>query len=270
MFSWFNKKNPTTVALPDDAPRTPAKQQFEIFLSDFGSMMPSLGYHDKLIRKTYFFQKEMPDGYVGLHLNRRYRAGLEVNIYPRVAVSLRCVQEILVKTELYIPDSRGLTWSFGIDLMRLRDEGKRIPPTRFRKLRDGSWQCDISHLYEIQEKYGKDNFEVPESARADEVKRLAEDAFELFRTYGEPFLMRYGSEEGALDLTLRTDDVAELCFLDPRKPLTGLILARKLDRPHAKELLLANARKRYAYFASNGNPRISEQFERMARDLDLI
>jgi hypothetical protein len=78
------------------------------------------------------------------------------------------------------------------------------------------------------------------------------------------------TEADILQLSLQTDELAELCFLDPRKPLTGLILARKLGRKDLFPVLIENANERYDSAASYGNPALREQFRRIGRQLDLL
>jgi hypothetical protein len=245
------------------------KDQLEYFLAALGNRMVELGFPAKLSRKTYFFQQKTPAGFIGVHINDRLFPAVEGYVTVKAAASIKTVQDILVRTELYAPVS-GLTWTFGCHLYDLRNEGKFIPNIPSIRHPDGTIESKISDVLAHTRRYGSPRYEFTEMDSRATIAALAQEVFGHVKEFAWPFLQMYGSEEGALALTLRTDDLAESCFLDPEKPLTGLILARHLGRADAVPKLFANARKRYAGFAAHGNPEPSERFERLARELGFV
>lgn len=217
------------------------KKDFLAFLEPFGVRMETHGFPRKPIRSTNFFQQRAPSGVIGLHLSPRYWPGEGCSINFRCAVSIEAVQSLLVHTELYAWDG-GLTWSFGIDLSELRPDSK----------------------------FETSSYDLSVNPPTHELESVAEQVFQDFHRYGWPFLQRYGSEEGALELTLRTDRIAELCFLDPIKPLAGIILAKKLGKRNAIPKLLKAARKRFYGYAKHGNPEPRDLFRKLVLQLGLL
>lgn len=217
------------------------RKDYLAFLEPFGTKMETLGFPRKLTRSTKFFQQKTASGVIGLHVNPRYWPGEGCTISFRCAVSLDTVQNLLVQTELYVSDG-SLTWTFGVDLGELRPSGQ----------------------------YEYSSYELSKGPPDSEIEMFAEKVFGDFIQYGWPFLQNHGSEEGALNLTLRTDRIAELCFLDPHKPLAGIILAKKLGRDDVIPKLLQNARKRFGRYAKFGNPEPRDQFRRLVLQLGLL
>lgn len=244
-----------------------ATANLALFKSQFAQRATALGFPGRMGVRNLWLKRKVKDGVVGLFMNDVSRFGSKEIIF-QCAGSISYVQAILEKTELYRPDG-GLTWTFGIALTRLRDEGKVIPPLPSYRMPDGKIQYRLEDLLAHEAKYGWHRMDILPEDTPEMIERRVEDAFGVFETYGWPFLERYGSEEGALELTLRGDDLAEICILRPKGPLVGLLLARKLGRPDARERLLEMAYERYERYASYGNGHILAQFERVMKALDL-
>ncbi|CAN5561625.1 hypothetical protein BH10PSE7_BH10PSE7_30150 [soil metagenome] len=204
---------------------------------------------------------------VGFHINRLYNPN-SVEILVRCAVSIKAVQDILIHTDLY-NYSGGLTWSFGCYLSKLKEEYNPPPRIPSFTLPDGSIQSNLDDVLFSMETYGTGSYCITTTSSFREIERIAGEAFEDIERFGWPFLDRYSTEEGALELTLRDDDLANLCFLDPRKALTGLILAKKLNRLDVVPRIFALADKRLEGFAQHGNPEPRERFDRLLRQLGL-
>jgi hypothetical protein len=239
------------------------------FYSAFGERLTRLGFSAKVVKRTNFFQQETEAGMVGIHVNPVYRED-GIDIILSGAASISAVQEILVQTELYAWDG-GLTWTFGIGLRQVREKLEKIPPIPMKYMPDGSARFRNEDVWAHIDKYGTYEAFVPAGADDSVIDAQADLAFERVRKYGWPLLLAHGmTESTALELMLRTDEIAELCFLEPNKALAGLILARKLDNPRAKSVILKNARKKFAMYRANGNPDISDKFEKIASEFDLI
>jgi hypothetical protein len=94
------------------------KDHCDMFLTALGARLVTLGFPEKIIRKTLFFQQSTEAGYVGIHVNPIYRPN-SIDFSLRCAVSITSVQELLVHTELYNWDG-GLTWTCGAFLKQMR------------------------------------------------------------------------------------------------------------------------------------------------------
>jgi hypothetical protein len=204
---------------------------------------------------------------IGIHINRLYYPG-RVEILIRCAISIKAVQDVLVQTELYNSDG-GLTWSFGCYLNKLKEEHNPIPLIPYVTLPDGNIQSNLDDVLFSMETYGTGSYEFTATASFREIEEVAGYAFEDIERFGWPFLEKYSSEEGALEFTLRDDDLANLCFLDPAKPLTGLILAQKLNRFDVIPRMFEVADERLRGFARRGNPDPLERFDRVLNQTGL-
>lgn len=242
------------------------KQKFCVF---FGQRMTELGFPATIVKRTNFFQQKTEAGFIGIHVNFVNR-GDGLDIILRSAASITAVQQLLVHTELYVWDGT-LTWTFGIGLRQVREKVEKIPLIPMKIMPDGSGRFRNEDVWAHIEKYGTYEAFVPAGAEDTMIEAQADLAFDRVKKYGWPLLNTHGmTEPAALELILRTDEIAELCFLEPNKALAGLILAKNLENGTAKATILKNARKKFAMYRANGNPDISDKFERIAFRLGLI
>ncbi len=239
------------------------------FCAAFGMRMTALGFPAAIVKSTNFYQQKTEAGVVGIHVNPVYSEdGLDVIL--RAAASLTAVQNLLVHTELYSWDG-SLTWTFGIGLRQVRERVEKIPPIPIKIMPDGSGSFRDEDVWTHIDKYGTYEAFVPKGADDAAIEEQADRGFQRVEKYGWPLLQSHGmTEHAALELMLRTDEIANLCFLEPNKALAGLILARKLNNLRAKALIVERARKKFAMYRLHGNPDISDKFERIAAKLDLI
>jgi hypothetical protein len=245
------------------------KDHCDLFLAALGARLSTLGFPAKIIRKTLFFQQSTEAGYVGIHVNPIYRPN-SIDFSLSCAVSVTSVQELLVHTELYSWD-RGLTWTCGALLKQMRHIAGLVPAFPSWYDLDGKYHFDKEKVVAHVDKYGSDDGFVVSTDTEEQIALRADVTFGYINEVSWPFLQKYGmTEADMLQLTLQTDELAELCFLDPRKPLTGLILARKLGRRDLFPVLIENANERYDSSARHGNPALREQFKRIGRQLDLL
>lgn len=244
-----------------------ATANLALFKTRFAQRAAKFGFPGHMGVRNLWLKRKVKDGVVGLFMNDVSRHGSKEVIF-HCASSISYVQTILEKTEIYRPDG-GLTWTFGILLRHLRDEGKVVPSIPSRRLPSGNIQYLPEDVFAHEAKFGWSRIDIFAEDTPEIIDQRVEDAFGVFETYGWPFLDHYGSEEGALNLALRTDDLAEICFLPPKKPLVGLLLAQKLRRADARDRLFEMAYERYKRYASYGNGHVLAQFERVVKALDL-
>jgi hypothetical protein len=230
----------------------PLARSFELLTQSFGQKLTNLGFDREYSKKSGFYLLDFKDGLCGIHVAERYFATDACHFNVRCAVTLHCVQNILTKTELY-GTGRGRTWSYGIDLAHLCFEDRK----HFRNLRGHNL-------------FNQMHFEFYANSTPDDIATLVEDVYADVAKYGWPFLERYGSLRGSLELTLRDDHISNLCFLDPHKALTGLILARELGLTHYGDEILRQASKRFLGFEQHGNSEPKERFCRLVLQLGLV
>ena len=238
---------------------------YDAFVEVFGQRLKRYGFPPKK-KSTGFIQLQTPSGYVGIHIAPIHRWPVGLDVTPGYAISNAVVQKILEKTELY-HQPKGLTWTCGALIRSTIHALGELQLARTWRDEKGL-HVNLDDVKRIERLYG---IWLDADADAKAVNRMADHAFSLVERWAWPVLERYGfSDEAMLELTMRDDNLADLLFSGPRKPLTGLILARHLDKGDAAEIILATARKRHAGFAAHGNPRIEEQFEKLVRVLKLI
>jgi hypothetical protein len=244
------------------------KPLFNTFIEALGVRLASLGFPPKLIRRTLFFQMETQAGYVGVHVNPIYRQPIGIDFSLTVGASISSVQEILEKTELY-DDPSGLTWTFGILLSNLVKDAGAAPKVDGRFLEHGGYQLNGEQLMAKIEEYGTDDGYVSIFDDAVRIDQVANRTFGYVRDYGWPLLKDNAfTEEQAFAYSLRTDKIADLCFpIPPKKPLTSLILARKLGHHDMIPIIVESTRTDYEGYAKLGNPKPLERFERVAKSL---
>ena len=103
------------------------------------------------------------------------------------------------------------------------------------------------------------------------IEFVAERIFARISQFGWPLLQTFGrTEETFLDLILRRDRVTELLFLGPVKPLAGLILAQRLDRPDARKQILDDAKAKFEGYTKYGSTDIGDQFVRISTQLGRL
>jgi hypothetical protein len=241
-----------------------SKERFKPFTAALGKRLVKHGFAEKFVIKDYSFRQKTASGQIAIFLNPIYRHDEDYSVHFSAAVSNTIVQSLLVHTELYEWDG-GLTWSCGADIYSIRTQQGL---TKIAK----SWEdssgrvCfdldDVDRLSKEQEVW------IGLDPSPGEYERLADQAYGYIERWALPFLHQYGfADEALLELCLRNDEYSKLFFLEPCKPLTGMILARHLGRLDAIPILVEQARKDYGVFASLGNPDPIERFERLALKL---
>jgi len=243
--------------------------QRDNFFSEIGTRLARLGFPEKINKRYFLFKKPTPIGSVGLFVFPENRID-SIDFRLQCAVSVSSVQEQLLKTELFV-DTGGLTWTCGALLKEMRRYQGHENDVPSWKGADGKIYLDMQRLAEVRDEFGTDDGYIRADDTDDLISQSVDKVFERFSKYGWPTLEQHGnSEEAFLNLTLRTDKVAELMFLDPVKPLAGLILAKRLGRDNARSTLLRNAKSRYKSAAKYGNPDLLEQFYRIGKVLGLV
>ncbi len=245
------------------------KKEFLRFADKLGLRLEGLGFSSKIIKSTNFYHKKTPYGLVGIHLNPGFypTEGMSVNV--SCAVSISSVQKILVNTELYEWDG-GVTWTFGIDLSELRNEGRVTPQIPVVQGDNGELTSKLSDVLSHLEQYGSSGYDLDLNNTPQELEDFADRIWIDIQKYGWPFLQRYGSATGALELTMRDDDVSNLCFLNPQKALTALILARELGRDDIVPEIVHSAMRKFNSYEENGNAEPKDTFQKLVVELGLV
>lgn len=241
-----------------------SRERFKPFVETLGRRMTRLNFPEKFALKNYCFKQKTEAGYVGIFVIPNARGGGEYSVSLRAAISNTIVQHFLVKTELYDWDG-GLTWSCGVDLDNLQ-----MQMGAFKKLKlwPDKWYSASSRLARIDREAKQQQVWIDIDVGPKDYERLADQAYSIIEGWGWPALKQYGfSDATLLEFCLRNDEYSKLFFLEPDKPLTGMILARHFGKPDAVSILIDQARRDYGVFASLGNQEPIERFERVAKAL---
>jgi hypothetical protein len=244
-------------------PKT-SKERFKPFVAALGKRLVRHGFPEKFVMKDYSFKQKTEPGQIAIFLNPIYRHDDDYSVHFSAAISNSIVQSSLVHTELYEWDG-GLTWTCGAELYTIRTQQGL---TKIAK----SWEDSSGRVYfdlaDVDRLSKEQEVWIGLDPSPDDYERLADQAYGYIERWALPFFDQYGfSNEALLDLCLRNDEYSKLFFLEPSKPLTGMILARHLGRLDVIPTLVEQARYDYGVFASLGNPDPIEKFERIALKL---
>lgn len=212
-----------------------------------------------------FFKNKTELGYIGVHLSPiTRRDGLDFVV--RCAISAASVQMLNEKTELY-DSPTGLSWTCGA----LLKEIWRLSGGKYEIPSDVNAESEMAFLHWKLAEHGSDDGFIGLQDSDARIEFVAERIFARISQFGWPLLQTFGqTEETFLDLILRSDRVTELLFLGPVKPLAGLILAQRLDRPEARKQILDDAQRKFEGYAKHGSTDIHDQFVRIATQLALL
>lgn len=237
------------------------------FFAALGNALTQYGFPAKMAPRTYNYVQETPCGHIGIFVNP-IRHGDEIQFSLRCGISIRSIQEVLVKTELYVKDARGLTWTCGLlldNLEKYKDWIFPLGPVRGALLSVGLGPRKGAFK-------GYDDAYMSVTADDVTVAHHVDRLIKLIDAYCWPFLKAYGfSESDFLMLCQRNDDFADVCFTRlEQQVLAGLILAEKLGREDAVVAIKNLAKSKGGYYARNGNPRPLEVIRRAGGELGLF
>lgn len=240
------------------------KERFRPFAAGFGKRLAELGFPEKITLSNYCYKVKTSFGYIGLFAIPNYRSGDSYSVSLSCAVSHEIVQNILVKTELY-HWSGGLTWTCGADLRTIRNEAGAIRHADSWTDAEGRVFFDLEQLDVLSRQ--QDVWIDPEPSAAD-YEYVCDLAWNIVKGWAWPFFQDYAlSDEALLKLCIRNDSYSKLFFLEPRKPLTGMILARHLGEEERIPELVEQARTDYGLFALRGNRDPIDKFMRIAAEI---
>ena len=237
------------------------------FLSGLGQALVRHGFPLTKKALRYDFVQPTAAGLIGIFA-QPIRHGDEIRFSLRTGVRIDRVQQVMEQTELFAPEARGETWSCGImleNLEKYQDWIAPLGPVRARLALVGLGPRKGGYV-------GHDEEYMNVAAGDDVIKSQVDRVMRQIDALVMPFLRRYGqTEEAFLDLCLRDDDFADLCWLTfDRKILSGLVVARCLGRDDAIRQLKQIALRKGGYYARNGNPVPLERIERIGGALGLI
>jgi len=223
--------------------------RFERVLDAVKEALESADHQYKYKRRDYVFVLNVDCGRHAIFIITRFNKG-NFSVGVGTGVSIDAIEDIKAKiVERYCSPAR---WTFGIDAWEIESDIKKIPPVRSFFNDKGQFCIRPQDLWAHEKKYGArelDFLESDEELFSMNCSRL----IERILRFGIPFVTKYGTLQGALELSLRNDRIAELCFLDPNKPLTGIIAAFLLGRRDRIEELHRNALSSYEKYKSLGN-----------------
>lgn len=227
----------------------PLKPNKDLFQTAFGEGLLRFGFPAKIHRKTNCFVQTTEIGAVGVFViphTHHAPQGNNAAVSVSIACSIKAVQEVLEKTELYVHDG-GLTWTFGIDVSTLRDE-KRGIIAKLRKQFVNSW------------------YEFDASSRETYVKDMAHLALVHFEQFGWPFLEATSmSKENALRLMLQNNIITSHAFMTKSdQSLAAIVLAQDMGRRDLISQILIQTRE---WYARVDNDYDAQKFERVAKSL---
>lgn len=228
---------------------SPLKPNKDLFQTAFGEGLVRFGFPAKIHLKTNGFVQATEIGAICVFViphTHHAPQGNNAAVDVRVACSIKSVQEVLEKTELYVPDGT-LTWTFGLDVCTLREE-KRGIIAKLRKQFVNPW------------------YEFDASSTEAFVREMARLALVHFEQFGWPFLQATSlSKEGALKLMLQNNRITRHCFLTKsHQSLATLVLARDMGRNDLIPLIFKQTRD---WFAKVDNEYDAQKFECVAESL---
>lgn len=237
------------------------------FLSAFGAALVKHGFPPSRRALRYDFSQPTAVGQIGIFVNP-IRHGDEIRFSLRCGIRIDCVQDVMEKTELFAPESNGDTWSCGIMIENLDKYSDWIAP--LGPIRTGLASFGLGPRKGDFKGWDDDYMTVTANNAVVEAK--VERAVRQIESLAMPFLRRYGeSTEAYLDLCLRDEDFADLCWLTfDEKILSGMVAAQCLGRLDAIDQLKKIAYRKGDYYARLGNPVPLERIERIGAALGLI
>ncbi len=180
------------------------------------------------------------------------------SISVRCAVRIELVEQVKLKIGgIYTGQNR---WTFGIDLWEIESEMQSIPDVPFAYDKLGRFFIRFRDLVAHEREYGAREVDFFVSDDTNIFDKKCEMVMKRSTSYGLPFLSEYGNINSVYKLCERTDRIAELCFIDPNKPVVGIIAASIADRNDIIEKIHSNALQLYGKYKENGNATILEKY----------